>query len=101
MDTTYHYMVDFTLPSVLSDEFIDLIPTQRAEVDLLLKEGTLVNYMLALEDAKLWAVFNANSEYEVMQLIAELPLTSFMEVKISQLTMHNTPQEAMPAFSMN
>ena len=101
MDTTYHYMVDFTLPSVLSDEFIDLIPTQRAEVDLLLKEGKLVNYMLALEDAKLWAVFNANSEYEVMQLIAELPLTSFMEVKISQLTMHNTPQEAMPAFSMN
>lgn len=101
MHTTYHYMVDFTLPTVLSDEFMDLIPTQRAEVDLLLKEGTLVNYMLALEDAKLWAVFNANSEYEVMQMIAELPLTSFMEVRISQLTMHNTPQEAMPAFSMN
>jgi muconolactone delta-isomerase len=36
-----------------------------------------------------------------MQMIAELPLTNFMEVKISQLTMHNTPQEAMPVFSLN
>lgn len=94
-------MVDFTLPQVLSEEFMDLVPMQRTEVDLLLAEGTLVNYMLALKDAKLWAVFNANSEYEVMQMIAELPLTNFMEVKISQLTMHNTPQEAMPVFSLN
>lgn len=101
MDTTFHFMVDFTLPNVISSEFMDLIPEQRSYVDQLLTEGFLVNYMLSLDDAKLWAVFNANSEYEVMQMVAELPLTEFMEVKISQLTMHNTKQESIPVFSLN
>lgn len=101
MDTTYHFMVDFTLPQELTDEFMDLVPMQRTEVDQLLAEGTLVNYMMALEDAKVWAVFSANSEYEVMQMIAELPLTSFMEVRISQLTVHTTQPQGMPTFSLN
>lgn len=101
MDTTFHFMVDFTLPDFLSSEFLNLIPEQRQVVDLFFSEGSLVNYMLALDDAKLWAVFCANSEYEVMQKIAELPLTQFMEVKISQLTMHNTKQINVPVFSMN
>lgn len=101
MDTTFHFMVDFTLPNVLSAEFMDLIPEQLSHVDQLFNEGCLVNYMLSLDDAKLWAVFNANSEYDVMQMIAELPLTQFMDVKISQLTMHNAKKENMPVFSMN
>ena len=94
-------MVDFTLPNVLPSEFMDLIPKQRMHVDQFFTEGSLINYMLSLDDAKLWAVFNANSEYEVMQMIAELPLTRFMEVKISQLTIHTTKPEGVPVFSMN
>ena len=94
-------MVDFTLPEVLTEEFMSLIPHQRAGVNRFFSEGKLVNYALSLEESKLWAVFNANSELEVMESIVELPLTKFMEVRISMLTFYNTSQERMPAFSMN
>ncbi len=101
MDTSYQFMVDFSLPDVLSEEFMGLIPYQRAVINRLFKEGKLINYALSLENSKLWAVFSANSEMEVMDIIADLPLTSFMDVEISMLTFYNTVQAEMPNFSMN
>ena len=80
---------------------MNLIPSQRHEVNKLFVEGILVNYMLSLEDAKLWAVFSAESEYEVMQIIETLPLTHFMKYQISLLTFNNTAPEMVPSFSMN
>ena len=88
MNQEYHFMVDFTLPEVLSDEFMELIPYQRAAVNKLFLEGKLVNYALSLENSKLWAVFNANSEMEVMDMITDWPLTEFMKVNISILTFY-------------
>lgn len=98
---TYQYMVDFTLPEVLSEEFIGLIPQQRAVVNRLFMEGKLLNYALSLETSKLWAVFSAVSEMEVMDIIADMPLTSFMQVEISILTFYNTFSPKDPVFSMN
>ena len=94
------YMVDFTLPEELSTEFMDLIPFQRAVVDRYLSEGSLVNYALALEHAKLWAIFNANSEMEVLEMLTDFPLTPFMQVEVNQLTLFNTAGST-PAFSLN
>ncbi len=97
---TYQFMADFTLPAQLSDEFVELLPFQRAVVDRYLSEGALVNYALSLEHAKLWAVFNANSEMEVLEMLADFPLTPFMEVEVNQLTSFNTA-EGTPSFSLN
>ena len=101
METTYHFMVDFTLPEVLTEEFMNQIPFQRAIVDRFFKEGKLVNYSLSLENSKIWAVFNANSEMNVMDMIADLPLTPFMQVEISMLTFYNSVHQEMHNFSMN
>ena len=101
MDTTYHFMADFTLPDVLSEEFINLIPYQRARIDQFFNEGKLVSYALSLENCKLWAVFKANSEMDVMEMIMELPLSDFMNVQINMLTFYNTHTKKIPAFSMN
>lgn len=94
-------MVDFTLPEVLTEEFMELIPYQRVVVNKYFEEGKLLNYALSLENSKLWAIFSANSELNVMDLIADLPLTSFMSVEISMLTFYNTMDPATPSFSMN
>ncbi len=101
MDTEYHFMVDFTLPDTLSEEFMSLIPFQRTLIKDFFTEGKLLNYALSLENAKLWAIFNANNELDVMNMIADLPLTRFMKVEISMLTFFNSEKEAMPSFSMN
>lgn len=95
------FMVDFTLPAELPEEFFDLIPYQRAVVDQYFSEGRLFHYALSLESAKLWAVFSAHSEMEVMDLLVNLPLTQFMEVEISMLTFCSTPEQAAPRFSLN
>lgn len=101
MQTDYQYMVDFTLPELLTEEFLGLIPFQRAKVNRLFREGRLINYALSLENSKMWAVFNANSEMEVLEMVAELPLTKFMKLEVSMLTFYNAMSEEMPAFSMN
>lgn len=94
-------MVDFTLPSQLSQEFIQLIPSQRAVVNRLLNEGKLLNYALSLENSKLWAVFSVENEAELMELISSLPLTGFMRVRINELTFFQSANPFAPAFSFN
>jgi muconolactone delta-isomerase len=95
------YMVDFTMPQELPEDFVRRIPQQRAAVNRLLNEGKILNYALSLENSKLWAVFTAQSETELMDLIASLPLSSFMKVRISELTFYNAAHPFAPAFSMN
>ncbi len=94
-------MVDFLMPEVLTEDFMKLIPYQRSAVNRFFSEGKLANYALSLENSRLWAVFKANSEMEVMDMIADLPLTSFMEVEISMLTFYNTASVDVPNFSLN
>lgn len=95
------YMVDFTLPTHLSDEFIGLIPQQRAAVNRLLGQGKLLNYALSLENSRLWAVFSVSSEAELMELISTLPLTRYMKVRVSELTFFQAAHAFAPAFSFN
>jgi len=94
-------MVDFSMPDILNEEFMNLVPFQRSAVNKLFMEGKLLNYALSLENSRLWAVFSANSEMEVMDMIADLPLTPFMKVEISLLTFYNTMYPKMPEFSKN
>ena len=101
ISTEYHYMVDFTLPNPMSEEFMQLVPFQRLAVNKLFEEGKLVSYALSLENSRLWGIFSANSELEVMDLISDLPLTPFMKVDISLLTFYNDTKTQVPKFSLN
>lgn len=101
INTDYQFMVDFTLPDILTEEFMSMIPYQRAAINRFFVEGKLVNYALSLENSKLWAIFSASSEIEVMDMISDLPLTGFMSVEISTLTFFNATEPEIPNFSMN
>jgi hypothetical protein len=102
MDTgRKQYMVVFTLPQPLADEFINQIPQQRRAVNRLLHEGKILNYSLSLEASKLWVTCSVHSEAELMELISGLPLTDFMKVHISELTFLHSANAFAPAFSVN
>ncbi|MAW88137.1 MAG: hypothetical protein CMJ42_16585 [Phyllobacteriaceae bacterium] len=96
-----HYMVDFTLPKVLSEEFLQLIPMQRNRANKLFREGKLVNFAVAIDNSKMWAVLNASSLEEVEVILQELPLTRLMRYKVSCLTMFSAADSGSPAFSLN
>lgn len=94
-------MVDFTLPQILSEDFLKLIPQQRSKVNKLFREGKLANYALSLDHSKMWAVMNADNETEVEELLLELPLTRFMKFEVRMLTFFNSVGAEAPAFSLN
>lgn len=100
-NTNLQFMVDFTMPKEMPDEFVGLIPRQRAAVNRLMNEGKLLNYSLALEHGKLWAVFNVESESELLEIVYDLPLTSFMKVRVSELTFYNAANTFSNVFSVN
>ena len=100
MNSAYQYMVDFTLVGTICEEFLDLIPYQRVVVNKLFQQGKLVNYALSAEKAKVWAIFNADSENEVRKMINSFPLSKYMDVEISLLSQLDG-QKAEPVFSLN
>ena len=93
-------MVDFTFKDALSEEFFDLIPYQRVVINKFFQQGKLVNYALSIENGKIWAIFNANTENEIWAMIKKLPLLKFMEVEISLLSQLDG-QKVKPIFSLN
>ena len=93
------YMVEFELPESLSEEFLALIPEQRNTVDYLMSEGKIRSYSLAMDRSVLWVIMEADSEFEVMETIAQLPLSDHMHPYISELMFHNMADMALH-FSM-
>jgi muconolactone delta-isomerase len=102
MSEAQQFMVDFTLPAQMTDEFERLIPQQRAEVVSMFSREELVSYSLSLETGRLWVIVNATNEVEVMKLLSQLPLTRYMRhTEISPLTFHNSSMRVVPTFSLN
>ncbi len=97
----YQFMVDFTMPNILSDRFTNRIPEQRAIVNQYFADGKLVSYCVSLEKSKVWAIFNAETEEEVRTLISLLPLTRFMSFDICPLAFYNVQTTKVPSFSVN
>ena len=95
------YMFIFTLPGELGEEFVSLIPRQRAHINRLLEEGVVRSYTLALDRSKLWAIIEGKSEEEVRKIVDQFPLRKFVEVAIVELAFHNTAISPLLALSMN
>ena len=93
-------MVEFELPAVLTEDFVRLIPRQREMVNRLLAEGKIRSYSLSLDRTRLWVVFVAETEFEVMETISHFPLGVYMTPSISELAFHNA-QDMVLQFSLN
>jgi muconolactone delta-isomerase len=95
------YMVTCDLPETLPQEFMDLIPEQREVVNKMFEKGAFTSYILALDRSKLWITILGNSEEEIMEKLAELPLISYLRIDIYQLAFHNAARVVLPAVSLN
>ncbi|CAN5675534.1 hypothetical protein BH11BAC1_BH11BAC1_10140 [soil metagenome] len=95
------FMVEFKLPEILTEEFIDLIPEQRAKINSLMDAGVIMCYTLNMERNKLWTVIVAKSDLAVMDILAQFPLIGFMKPSISELTFHHQSSLVMPSISLN
>ncbi len=95
------FMVEFMLPDVMSEDFVATIPQHRLKINELMKEGKITSYSLAADRTKLWCIIRAETEYEVMAIIADFPLIEYLEPTISELMFNNMVAFRMPLFSLN
>jgi len=69
-------------------------------VEKLFTAGKLTMYSLAIDRSKLWALFLAESESQLISLIDRLPLSSYMDYNYHELMFHQSAQ-LLPALSLN
>lgn len=94
------YMVEFQVPVPLTEELLSMIPDQRKAINELFIEGKLVSYSLAMDRSKVYAIFLAQGEDELIRAVNLLPLTVFMDYDFHELMFHNTIH-LIPTMSLN
>ncbi|MBX7181098.1 MAG: hypothetical protein K1X82_03210 [Bacteroidia bacterium] len=96
-----HFYIEITLPDYFSEDFIRKIPQQREVVDDWMQKGIILNYALAYDRSKLWIAMLADSEQEVMDVLATFPLVDYMKPDIFKLAFYQGVAPGIPSFSLN
>lgn len=94
-------MITTKLPGVITEEFVKLIPQQRALVNKLMDEGKIMQYSLAMDRSFLWITISASSEQEVMDILSTFPLIHYMKPEVSELAFYNSVSTELPKLIMN
>ena len=94
-------MIEFELPSVMDEEFMQKIPAQRLKVNEMMENGKILSYSLSADRQKLWCILKAESELEAIEAISEFPLIGYMDPTITELMFHNMVAARIPLFSLN
>ena len=95
------YMVEIRLPRQFSQEFMRLIPAQRACVNKLFEEGSIRCYSLAMDRSLLWVVMVAGSPQDVEDVLETFPVMPYCTFDISELMFHDMASHELPRISMN
>ena len=92
-------MVQFNF-ALLSEEMAEFIAKQRTVVENLFNKGILITYTLAADRTMIWAVFQADSESELLTYIESLPLTKYSDYTYNEIMFHDSSQ-FIPTISLN
>jgi Muconolactone delta-isomerase len=97
----FEYMIEMDLPIPFDDEFLSLIPRQRAMVNRLMNKGIITSYAVSLDSGRFWMMMLAESEQNADSVVSEFPIYRHVTYKINKLTFHNSIGLAIPQFSAN
>jgi hypothetical protein len=95
------YMVTITFPTEFDEEFVGLIPPQRAMVNELMGKGIITSYCLSTDRQTLWVTMLGGSEGNILETLRQMPLFRFMNFEMRELMFHNAPVFSQPSFSLN
>lgn len=71
------FLVNLKLPEVFSKELYDLIPEQRAIINKLLENKTVLSYALDMDRKNVWIYIEAVSEQEIMDVLSTFPIIKY------------------------
>ena len=96
-----NFMVDIDLPETLTNEFIKLIPAQRAFAKKMMSKGVIVNYSLSFDRRKLWVVIQADTLFDVKNIMGSFPIFNYIRFKINSLLFHENSMTSVPQMWLN
>jgi hypothetical protein len=96
-----NYMVEVELPRDLTEEFLALIPRQRAHVDALMKDGIITSYALSKDRSRLWITMDAKTDDEVQNVMRSFPMVKFFDFEVRELMFLNRTGFILPQMSLN
>ncbi|MGD1043733.1 MAG: hypothetical protein ABR936_00240 [Bacteroidota bacterium] len=97
----HEYMIIIRFITSYDEEFITLIPNQRAQINRLMGKGVITSYSLSADRGTLWVTLLATSLEAVEKILRMMPLFKFMRYEVIELMFHNSPAHAQMHFSMN
>lgn len=95
------FMVDIDLPGSLTPEFMRLIPHQRKYINKMMKEGAVVSYSVSYDRKKLWVLINAETLFDVKNIIGSFPIFNYIRFSIHNLLFHESNHLATPQLWLN
>ncbi len=95
------FLVYIKLPGEFTEEFISLIPKQRAWINSLMRKGIIISYSLSADRTQLWIVMEAMSDINIIEVLSAFPLIRFMKPEINELMFHNSIYVDIPKVSLN
>ena len=95
------YMIIIRFITSFNEEFVNLLPNQRIQINRLMEKGIITSYSLSADRGTLWVTLLATSLEAVEKTLRMMPLFKFMRYDIIELMFHNSPVYAQMHFSMN
>lgn len=95
------FIIDIQIPLNPDEKFFELIPLQRAHIDKLLDQGTVMSYSLSLDRSRLWVTMNARTEGEAVEILSAFPMFKYFEPTFHLLMFHNTSLMSQLKVSLN
>ncbi len=95
------YMIIIRFITSFNEEFVDLLPNQRIQINRLMEKGIITSYSLSADRGTLWVTLLATSSEAVEKTLRMMPLFKFMRYDIIELMFHNSPVHSQMHFSMN
>lgn len=95
------FMAIIRLPDEFTEDFVQLVPRQRAAINLLMREGTILAYSLSADRSMLWVTIRANSKRETRDIVQSFPMYQYMKETIVELLFHEQANSLIPELSLN
>jgi|694.fasta_scaffold24620_3 hypothetical protein len=96
-----YFMAELWLPQPLNDEFYALIPRHRKMVNDLIERGIVNSYTVDENRTKIWILFSASEESEVLAHLKNLPIFRFVKVEIFKLFIADGDIFRLPKVNLN
>jgi muconolactone delta-isomerase len=94
-------MADIKLPEKMDDDFVRLIPSQRAYVNRMMKKGIITSYSLSFNRRKLWVVLNADDRVNAHEIIGAFPIYPYISYELYSLLFHESNTINAPQLWLN